>query len=31
MALCDQLKNRLEQAGKTRCQMAEAIVDKALN
>ncbi|MEX2475856.1 restriction endonuclease subunit S, partial [Marinobacter sp.] len=31
MALCDQLKERLSQARKTRCQLAEAVVDKALN
>lgn len=31
MALCDQLKERLNQASETRCQLAEAVVDKALN
>lgn len=31
MALCDQLKERLNQAGETRCQLAEAVVDEALN
>ncbi|WP_227549577.1 restriction endonuclease subunit S [Marinobacter salsuginis] len=31
MALCDQLKERLSQANETRCQMAEAIVEGALN
>ncbi|MDL0431556.1 restriction endonuclease subunit S [Marinobacter sp. TBZ242] len=30
MALCDQLKERLNQAGETRCQLAEAVVEKAL-
>lgn len=31
MALCDQLKERLNQAGETRCQLAEAVVKGALN
>lgn len=31
MALCDQLKERLNQASETRCQLAEAAVDKAMN
>ncbi|EDY87316.1 type I restriction-modification system S subunit [gamma proteobacterium HTCC5015] len=31
MALCDQLKERLNQACKTRCQLAEAVVENALN
>jgi len=31
MALCDQLKERLNQASGTRCQLAEAAADKALN
>ncbi|MFV8570026.1 restriction endonuclease subunit S [Marinobacter sp. SBS5] len=30
MALCDQLKERLHQANETRCQLAEAIVEKSL-
>jgi type I restriction enzyme S subunit len=30
MALCDQLKERLNQAGETRCQLAETIVESAL-
>ena len=30
MALCDQLKERLNQAGETRCQLAEAVVASAL-
>jgi len=30
MALCDQLKERLNQASETRCQLAEAIVEKSL-
>ena len=30
MALCDQLKERLSQASETRCQLAEAIVEKSL-
>ena len=31
MTLCDQLKERLNQASGTRCQLAEAAADKALN
>jgi type I restriction enzyme S subunit len=31
MALCDQLKERLNQASETRCQLAEAVVTGALN
>ena len=31
MALCDQLKERLNQASQTRCQLAEAVVEGALN
>jgi len=31
MALCDQLKERLNQASETRCQLAEAVVEGALN
>ncbi len=31
MALCDQLKERINQASETRCQLAEAVVDSALN
>lgn len=31
MALCDQLKERLNQASETRCQLAEAVVKGALN
>jgi type I restriction enzyme S subunit len=31
MALCDQLKKRLNQASETRCQLAGAVVEKALN
>jgi len=31
MALCDRLKECLNQASKTRCQLAEAVVEKALN
>ncbi|RCW73676.1 type I restriction enzyme S subunit [Marinobacter nauticus] len=31
MALCDQLKERLNQASETRNQLAEAVVDSALN
>jgi type I restriction enzyme S subunit len=31
MALCDQLKERLSQASETRCQLAEAVVEGALN
>nr|WP_286701602.1 restriction endonuclease subunit S [Halomonas sp. UBA1491] len=31
MALCDQLKQRLNQASETRCQLAEAVVEGALN
>ncbi len=31
MALCDQLKERLSQASETRCQLAEAVVQGALN
>lgn len=31
MAFCDQLKERLNQAGETRCQLAEAVVEGALN
>jgi len=30
MALCDQLKERLNQASETRCQLAEAVVEGAL-
>ncbi|MEQ9546413.1 MAG: restriction endonuclease subunit S [Marinobacter sp.] len=30
-ALCDQLKERLNQAGETRCQLAEAVVEGALS
>lgn len=30
MALCDQLKKRLNQASETRCQLAETIVENAL-
>ncbi len=30
MALCDQLKERLNQAGETRCQLAKAVVEGAL-
>ncbi|EMP55246.1 type I restriction-modification enzyme S subunit [Marinobacter santoriniensis NKSG1] len=30
MVLCDQLKERLNQAGETRCQLAEAVVEGAL-
>ncbi|KXO08143.1 Type I restriction-modification system, specificity subunit S [Marinobacter excellens LAMA 842] len=30
-ALCDQLKQRLNQASETRCQLAEAVVEGALN
>jgi len=31
MALCDQLKERLNQASETRCHLAEAVVEGALN
>jgi type I restriction enzyme S subunit len=31
MALCDQLKERLNQTSETRCQLAGAVVKKALN
>lgn len=31
MALCDQLKERLNQASETRCQLTEAVVEGALN
>ena len=31
MTLCDQLKERLNQASETRCQLAEAVVENALN
>ncbi|MFS8172944.1 restriction endonuclease subunit S [Vreelandella titanicae] len=31
MALCDQLKERLNQASDTRCQLAGAVVERALN
>lgn len=31
MALCDQLKERLNQAGETRCQLAEAVVNNAVS
>jgi len=31
MALCDQLTERLNQAGDTRCQLADAVVENALN
>lgn len=31
MALCDRLKERLNQTSKTRCQLAEAVVTGALN
>ena len=31
MTLCDQLKERLNQASETRCQLAEAVVNGALN
>ncbi|WP_404364861.1 restriction endonuclease subunit S [Marinobacter sp.] len=31
MALCDQLKERLNQASETRCQLAETVIDKALH
>ena len=31
MALCDQLKVRLNQASETRCQLAEAVVSQAVN
>ncbi|WP_148864125.1 restriction endonuclease subunit S [Marinobacter fonticola] len=31
MALCDQLKERLNQASETRCQLAESIVEGALS
>ena len=31
MALCDQLNERLNQASETRCQLAEAVVEGALN
>ena len=31
IALCDQLKERLNQASETRCQLAEAVVEKGLS
>jgi len=31
MALCDQLKERLNQASETRCQLAEAVVQEAVS
>ncbi|MBP0047634.1 restriction endonuclease subunit S [Marinobacterium sp. AK62] len=31
MALCDQLKKRLNQASETRCQLAEAVMKKAVS
>ncbi len=31
MALCNQLKQRLNRAGETRCQLAEAVVEKGLS
>jgi type I restriction enzyme S subunit len=31
MALCDQLKARLDEAGETRNQLAEAIVEKGIS
>lgn len=31
MALCDQLKERLNQASETRCQLAEAVVEQGLS
>nr|WP_303292282.1 restriction endonuclease subunit S [Marinobacter sp. SS5-14b] len=31
MALCDQLKERINQASEARCQLAEAVVENALN
>jgi type I restriction enzyme S subunit len=31
MALCDQLKERLNQAGEIRCQLAETVVEQATN
>jgi len=31
MALCDQLKERLNQASETRCQLAEAVVSQAVS
>ena len=31
MALCDQLKERINQASETRCQLAEAVVEGALS
>lgn len=31
MALCEQLKERLNQASETRCQLAEAVVEKGLS
>jgi len=31
MALCEQLKGRLNQASETRCHLAEAVVEGALN
>jgi len=31
MALCDRLKERLNRAGETRCQLAETIVHHALS
>jgi type I restriction enzyme S subunit len=31
IALCDQLKERLNQASETRCHLAEAVVEGALN
>ena len=30
MALCDQLKARLDEAGETRIQLAEAVVERAV-
>lgn len=31
MALCDQIQKRLNQAGETRCQLAETVVENALH
>ncbi|KUJ86441.1 MAG: hypothetical protein XD36_3123 [Halomonas sp. 54_146] len=31
MALCDQLKERLNPASETRCQLAKTVVEGALN
>ncbi|WP_211289077.1 restriction endonuclease subunit S domain-containing protein [Marinobacter profundi] len=31
MALCDQLKERVNRASETRCQLADAVVENALN